>query len=569
MKSVKKAVAKAAVARKKVVAKKKAGTVRKAVVQDNTGLLVKVRNMGPVVRADLRLKPLTVFVGPNGTGKTFVCKAMHSAVGAMIANPGREFLLRHIRHIRFFADVLKQEMPMSVRHARMFAAENSPNAGNVEMRASNFFTELEDKLDSIDTRASSMFFEDEVGEQSIADLHEECRNLLAFYRKNRPALVKAAQSTPVRERSTLWRRRANKWRVRTLPAPVTEDDLREGAILSYAKDLWQAISALTKVDWNNKALTFRKGGGIAFHKNIAANFQIPPQDVLGAMENGAAQIGIAGVNFTLTPEAGSIEFSRNRAHTAHKWSQTLFLDSPVYWKLKSALESVRLSSSRRRELDGIPQYFYDLVVLLRKILQREELADSGFPEVCRQLEDVIGGKIVITDTGKLRFRSKRGEYSMHATAGGIVNLGVLSMLMERGVIDSNTLVFIDEPESNLHPRWQQIMAEALAQLVNAGVHIVVATHSDWMLSAIANIVRRGELGGSSEGVALKKEQVGVWLFDRGRKNIGVTTQVLPFGDSGYIPDNLRDLSDDLHNETVDLLDAMDERRRAAGLEKAE
>ena len=576
MKSAKKAVAKAAVARKKAAAKKKAGVARKAVVRENTGLLVNVRNVGPVVRADFRLKPLTVFVGPNGTGKTFVCKAIHSAIGAMIANPGGELFRRYAKRIQFWVDMLIEEMPTSVRHARMFT---TPNAGNAEAQASNFFAELRDRLENMEKIADAVFFEDEFGAQVTASLRRECDELLALYRKNRQMLVKVAQSTPVRERHTS-RRFAGKLRSRDIRMQtkrnspelhITEDDLRGALISAHAKDLWQAISALTKVEWDDKMLTTREGMGNAFYNGIAANFQIAPQNVLGTIKGAAAKINIAGANFTLTPESGSIEFSRNGVHTAQKWSRTLFLDSPVYWKLKSALESARFSHIQRRELDGVPQYFYDLAVLLRKtVLQRKQLVGSNFPDMCQKLEKIIGGKVFINDdTGKLRFQDKRGEYSMHATAGGIVNLGFLSMLIKKDVIDGNTLVFIDEPESNLHPQWQRVMAETLAQLVNAGVHIVIATHSDWMLTAIANIVRRGELGENGKKAALKKDQVGVWLFDRGKKDGGVTTYKLNFGDSGYIPDNLRNLSDDLHNETVELLDAMDERHRVGDLEKAE
>ena len=477
MKSAKKAVAKAAVARKKAAAKKKAGVARKAVVRENAGLLVEVHNLGPVARADLRLKPLTVFAGPNGTGKTFVCKAIHSAIGAMITNPGEELFRRHAKHIRSCANMLKQEMPMSVQHARRFATENSRNAENAEMRASNFFAELEDRLDSINMRASSMFFEDELGEQNIADLREECGNLLSFYRKNRRVLVNVAQSTPALEHRTS-RRFAGKLHPhdirtgrRTPDFRIDKKSLRQIFISDYAKRLWQAISELTQVEWDDKMLTIGEGGGSAFYNGVAANFQIAPQDVLGALKN-AAQVNISGVNFTLMPEVGMIEFSRDSVHAAQKWSRTLFLDSPIYWKLKDALESMRLSSVRRRESYGVPQYFYDLAVLLRK-----GIIDSNFPEMCRELEDVIGGKIVMTDTNKLRFQDGRGDYSMHATAGGIVNLGILSLLIEHGVVAKNAIVFIDEPEINLHPEWQVKMAEVLYELARKGVNIVLATHS--------------------------------------------------------------------------------------------
>ena len=454
MKSAKKAVKKAAVARKKAAAKKAGGVAHKAVAREHSGIPVVVQNLGPVVHAVLRLKPLTIFAGPNGTGKTFVCKALHSAIGAMIANPGGELFDKYSKRIQFFANALKQEMPTADAHS------------------SNFFAELEDKLNDIKRRASSVPFEDEFIEQSIADLRGECKGLLAFYSKNQKTLVTTAINAPAQ---------TDKSSSSGIDIPpegdspgnhISEEDLREGSIRYDAKELRKAISVLSEAEWGNKVMAV----GNAFYNGIAANFQILPHDVLGELKSAPARVDIANATFTLTPEAGPVEFSQGE-DIRQKWLRTLFLDSPVYWKLKSALENMRMSSARQRELDDVPQYFYDIAVLLRK-----KLPDSDFPEMRNKLEkleeEVIRGKIVVTDTNTLRFdENGRGSYSMHATAGGIVNLGVLSLLIERGIVAKNTIVFVDEPESNLHTEWQVEMAETLYELARGGVNIVIATHS--------------------------------------------------------------------------------------------
>ena len=563
MKSAKKAVRKAAVARKKAAAKK-AGRVVRKVAREDAGIPVTVRNLGPIARADLQLKPLTIFVGPNGTGKTFVCKAIHSAIGAMIANPGGELFHKYDRRIRFFADALKQEMPKSVRHAHMGAFQNSSGAESAEARSSNFFAKLEDGLDDIKRRASSLFFEDEFIEQSVADLCKKCDGLLVLYRKNRQALVKTARSTPAQERPAL--SQTDKSRSRGIHIPpegnspgiyISEEDLRGAHILRYARELWQAISALAKVEWGDKFMTIKEGAGNAFRNRIAVNFQIAPHDVLGASKDAPARIDIANAKFTLTPEEGAIEFSLRGVHTMQKWSRALFLDSPVYWKLKSALENMRMSSTQRRELDGVPQYFYDIAILLRK-----KLTASNFSEMSKELEEIIGGKIVVSpDTNTLRFRDKRGrEYSMHATAGGIVNLGVLSLLIEHGIVAKNTIVFVDEPESNLHPKWQTIMAETLARLASAGVHIVIATHSDWLLDAVANLVRQGETN-SGEGCSLKEDDVNVYWFGADKSGKGSKVFHQPFdNDNGYLPKDVREESTALYNKAVPLQIKLDEMR---------
>ena len=69
------------------------------------------------------------------------------------------------------------------------------------------------------------------------------------------------------------------------------------------------------------------------------------------------------------------------------------------------------------------------------------------------------------------------EHPLHAVASGVVNLGFLSLLLEKNLIDKDTYVFIDEPETNLHPEWQVKMAEVLYELARGGVNIVMSTHS--------------------------------------------------------------------------------------------
>ena len=63
------------------------------------------------------------------------------------------------------------------------------------------------------------------------------------------------------------------------------------------------------------------------------------------------------------------------------------------------------------------------------------------------------------------------------TAMGVVNLGILALLIERRTIDRGSFLFIDEPEAHLHPAWQVIMAETLFELAKGGAHVVIATHS--------------------------------------------------------------------------------------------
>lgn len=52
----------------------------------------------------------------------------------------------------------------------------------------------------------------------------------------------------------------------------------------------------------------------------------------------------------------------------------------------------------------------------------------------------------------------------------------------------NDILIIDEPELNLHPDNQLMMARFLARLVNSGVKLLISTHSDFLLRELNNLI---------------------------------------------------------------------------------
>jgi predicted ATPase len=44
-------------------------------------MLIKLHNVGPIQEAEIELRPLTVFVGPNNTGKTWTAYLISGILG--------------------------------------------------------------------------------------------------------------------------------------------------------------------------------------------------------------------------------------------------------------------------------------------------------------------------------------------------------------------------------------------------------------------------------------------------------------------------------------------------------
>ena len=85
--------------------------------------------------------------------------------------------------------------------------------------------------------------------------------------------------------------------------------------------------------------------------------------------------------------------------------------------------------------------------------------------------------MALTEGGSLNFHEDERIHPLSVTATGVANLGILALLIERRVLNENSLIFIDEPEAHLHPAWQAVMAEALFELARQGARVVIATHS--------------------------------------------------------------------------------------------
>jgi predicted ATPase len=54
-------------------------------------------------------------------------------------------------------------------------------------------------------------------------------------------------------------------------------------------------------------------------------------------------------------------------------------------------------------------------------------------------------------------------------------------------------VFIEEPEAHLHPRAQRLLARLIARAVNRRKNVVVTTHSDYLITALNNLIALSQL----------------------------------------------------------------------------
>jgi ABC-type Mn2+/Zn2+ transport system ATPase subunit len=72
------------------------------------------------------------------------------------------------------------------------------------------------------------------------------------------------------------------------------------------------------------------------------------------------------------------------------------------------------------------------------------------------------------------------------TASGVNKLAQMVYLISNGSLTENTVLFWDEPETNLNPKYIKIVAQFLQTLAKNGVQIFVATH-DYLLAHLLSL----------------------------------------------------------------------------------
>ena len=407
---------------------------------------INITNFGKLSEAKVHVNNFTVFAGPNNTGKSTVSRALYSLFDAMNANQTETYIETLVgstkNHWRRLRRMLPDDFSVSEELRELFG-----NLGeeilSVKEGSEDEFTELERKLPQIKKLMAQI--------ASIAP-------------KIKTSLDEALKNFEKDEEDD---EEVHKARI--------EHIYSVGQQLADRLDGLQTIIELSSMD------IFAKGLSSNIERNLIHNFQVPElSDLKGDRELETA-FDISGVG-KIKITNGDLNFDINASGVSElqNSSRVIYLESPIYWKLKNPLENVSrapkwLYMRERERTNDVPKYFYDLT----RLLKEKFTGNIAFPEVLQKLtDDVIGGKLAISpDTDELFFQEKERSFPLSVTAMGVINLGMLALLIEKKLLDSGTFLFIDEPEAHLHPAWQVKMVEILFELAKLGVNVVIATHS--------------------------------------------------------------------------------------------
>jgi len=154
--------------------------------------------------------------------------------------------------------------------------------------------------------------------------------------------------------------------------------------------------------------------------------------------------------------------------------------------------------------------------------------ESDYTEFADEIEQMIlHGNLTVSEDGEVLYHvSSNTELGFNESSSAVKTLAPLVFYLRHTAGQYNVL-FVDEPELNLHPKNQILLAKIFVKMINAGLRLVISTHSDYIIREINNMIMADGLNkagdeiltkmGYDESLCLSQDKFAPYLFQKNAK----------------------------------------------------
>ena len=510
----------------------------------STDVRVEVTNFGPIESGAVDMRPLTVFVGPSNTGKTYfaiLIYALHRVLGGF---PRLPFIRWFYHSHRLISELRKSQNIDFYTEKELKTLLDKMNNDDRNVRISDFPEILHDVIRN--SLEHPELLPNDVKNEIVRCFDvESLSDLIHLSGKSDRANLSLIVSE---ENQDLWR----------LCMDMSQSTI---VVNSHVSDM-----TIFPNIWIDSKSAHRKLSGLKDILNRELRSKTNRRNHLYLLDH----LDLFDELFYMFTNSFAEE--RNGAYYLPAARSGIMQSHRV-------IASSLVARSTRAGLDRFPELptFSGVIAdfMQRLILHEESGPDNTLmKKFAGQLElETLAGRIRTnrpTSGGYPEFvyRPRNTEQDIRLTrASSMVSELAPVVLFLRGAVGRGDTLIIEEPEAHLHPAAQTRVALTLARMVRAGVRVVVTTHSDWLLKEIGNLMREGELGEQAGQSADEEElpsslrpgDVGIWLFRKDESASGSTVEEIPFDRiEGVEPRDYEDVAEALYNRSADLQNRLEE-----------
>jgi predicted ATP-dependent endonuclease of OLD family len=447
---------------------------------------IEVRNLGVIKQAEIDLRPLTIFIGPNNAGKTWLAYTLAGILGRY---GGRKYTRAYI-----VKDVQDRYPPLDA------AIKQVLDEGNA-------------KIDLVQ-------FADQYGEIYINNVAQFAKHWMQEYLSTERASFK------------------------NLEVHVDMAETKAGFLDRILNQSWENKLGVGRSNRKPLLNVLKEPGKQELYMYTTSEESISEKLPLRAVEEFLVNIVFGALNQALYPRIFTFPTERTTFTpflAVEALQQEQKVDStiePIRQFLGMIITLFQSSlSERAREAEdntGI-QNCMQLAQLLEKQILHGDL-DFSTPEPDPRR------KILFHPT-------ERTSLEITIASSLVKELSSLVLYL-RYMAKPGDWLIIDEPEMNLHPEAQARLTEFLAILVKAGLRILITTHSPFIVDHLNNLMKafehedqesqetlRNEFFLEQTEAFIPKKDVSVYLVDNG------TTENILAEDGLIHWDTFSDISD--------------------------
>ncbi len=454
---------------------------------------VSAKDFGPIIRGTVDLKPLTIFMGRSNTGKSFMATAIYALMTALFEDEpalysyGMGITGRHFWSLRrsfaFRALKYKQEaISLAMRDLLEWAGSQSvDDLDTDEFSVSDLPERVQELLES-----SIGEYLDSLGDNVIQRLVQTYGESSGFVRRGEE------------------------------PRDPRLSIERDNPSLHLDIDLSAADGVFHEYDISDLKLRTSLLDDFPVDAHLGdENETILFQNVFNVFVSTLIEQTLIG----LPQKSFYLPAARSGIAQGHK----VLAASLVRQSRRIGLEPVNIPT-----LPGIATEFLSHIIGLDR-RSRARPKQEGLRGAIDFIErEVLQGKVSLDDSGGLPYpeivyeqtgvQPSPGTFTLDHTSSMVSELAPLVLFLKYLVAEGSLLI-LEEPESHLHPGAQRQMARGIARLVNAGIRVIITTHSDMLVAQINNLLRLSNANsrwirehGFQTQDCLRQDQIGAFLF---------------------------------------------------------
>lgn len=513
-----------------------------------------IENFGPIAKANVEMRPLTVFIGPSNVGKSYL---------AILIYAFYQCFCNSSNHLHSFKTIWLREFTSRSDHFKEFS--DDPSRLNLLNEWLNTYDDrnvqpLPNIISSIIQRAIEQ--PRSTDHQFIKEQIERC-----FGVDSTDELIRrrSARSNVALEFNPNVHFASNslRWDIELNKSNPSHDNFPISSRFKVSH-----LNEISKVLTDSELI--RKNEHFPFFKfrDIHTNKINFDKDTA---EQILAEISQTVVESFLRPiykTAYYLPANRTGIMSAHQ----VVVSALVQNASRAGIQPTASAPS----LTGITGDYLDQLVHLSSYKKRSKQKNRRESQILSGSieENIMRGEVNLNQVNE--FCSPDFSYRPDGWKKDLPFTRVSSMVSElapivlylRYLVVPGDVLIIEEPEAHLHPAMQAKLAEELIKLVKIGVRIIVTTHSEWFLEKIGNLTRlpkvpEENLSAEEKEVSLEEKYFGAWLFHEPDNCDGsLVEEICVDYETGLFPDQYSAVSESLYNEGANIYNRLPQEYRS-------